>query len=314
VSDGGEEAPVWSLQSGIDADTWPEEAKDAVADLRQGTLVAAPPLSYAASAQFPIHSTSRAWAQSDKAEGGVVNVASADKRPPWGLIVTQTCDLVEEGRPKRPWVQVSPVYEWFANSGERSLVLNGRGFDYLVPITGLAPKEGAIWVADLRLLIPVEKGWLVGRETCAGFADEAGYARLASQLSSRFSRAAFATVVVDSLLRTASQLFVALAERYEGKDSIVEVGLALGRSALEPSNAQFVFLMDGQEPPPGLEAHIIDWWQPISEQARGVGLEVLAPRMVSIDELSAREYRSLYLLDASSFSPDDEEPAGAQTR
>jgi hypothetical protein len=66
-------------------------------------------------------------------------------------------------------------------------------------------------------------------------------------------------------------------------------------------------MLDG-ELMPDLRAQIIDWWQPVAEQARGDGLELLAPRFVSLDEISAREYRSLDVLDASSLSPDDEEP------
>jgi len=145
-----------------------------------------PPFIYAASADHAIHAVTRAWAASPSSQSGAVNVVSAEGRPPYGLIVTQTCDLVEEGKPKRPWVQIAPVYLLFANSGDRTKIQQGRGFDYLVPITGLTPPEGALWVADLRVLIPAEKGWLVGRETLAAFDDEAGYDRLAQQLGHRF--------------------------------------------------------------------------------------------------------------------------------
>jgi hypothetical protein len=311
VSNGGEEAPAWSLQAGIDPELWPEEARDATAGLRQGTLVASPPLTYAASADYPIHAITRAWASSSSANTGVVNVVSAEGRARWGLIVTQTCDLVEEGKPKRPWVHVSPVYELYASAGDRTRILQARGFDYLVPVTALEPAAGALWVADLRLLMPVEKGCLVGRETREAFTEEAEYQRLARQLAHRFARPAFATIVVERILRPAGKLFADIIERYEGNDPIAEVGLALGRSPLEPVNAQLVFLLDG-EAGSELHAQIIDWWQSVAEQARAEGLEIIAPRFVSLDDLSAREYRSLYLLDASSLSPEPEDPPDAE--
>jgi hypothetical protein len=307
VSGGGDEAPAWSLQTGIDAQAWPEAARDATGGLRQGTLVPSPPLVYAASAKYPVHDITRAWARSASAASGAVNVVAAVKRPPWGLIVTQTCDLVEEGKPKRPWIQIAPVYELYANAGDRARILQRRGFDYLVPVTALEPADGALWVADLRLLVAVEKGWLVGRETRDGFGEQAGFDRLAAQLGRLFSRTAHATVVGRRILRPIYELLHDIAERYEGHDPIVEVGLALGRSRLEPVNAQLVFMLDG-ELSGELRGQIIDWWQPVAEQARADGLEVLAPRFVCIDELSAREYRSLDLLDASALSPDDEEP------
>lgn len=310
MSDGGEEAPTWSLQAGIEPQSWPEAAREAIAGLRQGTLVASPPLTYAASAEHPIHAITRGWAASPSAQSGVVNVVSSERRPPYGLIVTQTCDLVEEGTPKRPWVQIASVYLLFANRGDRKRIEQGRAFDYLVPINALTPPEGALWVADLRLLVPVEKGWLVARETLPAFTNEAGYDRLAQQLGRRFARTAYATVIGKRVLGPAYDLLRDIVDRYEGRDPIAEVGLALGRSRVEPVNAQLVFMLDG-ELSLGLRAQVIDWWRPLAEQARADDLEFLAPRFVSLDELTAREYRGLDLLDASSLSPASEEPPDA---
>lgn len=104
-------------------------------------------------------------------------------------------------------------------------------------------------------------------------------------------------------------MFSDIIERYEGQDPIVEVGLALGRSRLDPVNAEIVFMLDG-ELTPQLRAQIVEWWQPLSEAAHVDGLELLAPRFVSLDELTAREYRALDLLDAASLSPDTEESPG----
>ena len=213
---------------------------------------------------------------------------------------------MEEGRPKRPWVQIAPVYPLFASNGDRTRIRQGRGFDYLVPITALVPPDGALWVGDLRLFVVAEKGWLVGREMLAAFADEAGYDRLGQQLGRRFARTAYATVIVEHILRPAHELFSGIIERYEGRDPIVEVGLALGRSRLQPVNAQLVFMLDG-ELSSELRAQIVEWWQPLSEAARADGLELLAPRFVSLDDLTAREYRELDVLDASSLSPEPEQ-------
>jgi hypothetical protein len=307
VTDRGDDAPSWSLQYGIDPDGWPESARVATADLRQGTLVQSPPFVYAASADHPIHAVTKAWSTSSKAETGVVNVLLPEQRAPYGLVVTQTCDLVEEGKPKRPWMLIAPVYVLYASSGDRRRVLDGRAFDYLVPVTALEHPEGGIWVADLRLLVPVEKGWLVGRPVVDGLADEAHFRRLADQLGRRFSRPAFAANVVAHVLRPSYELWRDIGERYEGADPIVDVGLALGRSPLDPVNAQLVFLLDA-DIPAEMRAQIIDWWQPLSERARADGLEFLTPRFARLDALTALEYRQLYILDAAALSPRDEEP------
>lgn len=307
MTDRGDDAPNWSLQYGIDPDGWPETARAATAGLRQGSLVESPPLVYAADAEHPIYAVTKAWAISPHAESGAVNVLGTERRPPYGLIVTQTCDIVEEGKPKRPWVLIAPVYFLPASAGDQRRILAGRAFDYLVPVTALSSPDGGLWVADLRLLVPVEKGWLVGRTITDGLATEDDFRRLATQLGKRFSRPAYATRVVDYVLRPSHTLWEEIIERYEGEDPIVDVGLELGRSPLDPVNAQLVFLLD-EDIPSDLRAHIVDWWQPLSETARAGGLEFLAPRFVRLDQLSALEYRKLDILDAAALSPGDEEP------
>lgn len=296
----------WSLQDGIDPESWPAAAREATAGLRQGTLVQSPPLVYAASAEHPIHDTSKAWSTSSKADSGVVNVLPEEERPPYGLIITQTCDLVEEGRPKRPWVLIAPVYALFANAGDRSRIVRGRGFDYLVAITSLEAPAGGLWVADLRLLVTVEKGWLVGREIIDGFVSEGEFQSLAARLAKRFARPAYAQSIVDYVLKPSYQLWGQILERYGGDDPIVDVGMQLGRSPLDPVNVQLVFLLDG-DISAELRAQIVDWWQPLSESAREAGLEFITPRFVRMDELTAREYRNLDILDAAALSPEEEE-------
>ncbi|UUY05397.1 hypothetical protein LRS13_07705 [Svornostia abyssi] len=294
----------WSLQDGIDPQEWPERAREAMHALRQGSVVESPPFVFAASPEFPIHSVTKAWAKSDKAASGVVNVINESLRPQYGLIVTQTCDLVEEGSPKRPWLQLAPVYVFRGDKGQQNMIRSGRGFVYLCYLDGLPAVEGGIWVADLRILIPVEKGWMVDRNVVPAFADEAGYERLAGVLAARFARKAFATVVNDHLVRPVVELLREIAAEYGGSDPIDEVALALGRSRLDPTNAQLVFFL-GAELGDDLRARILEWWEPVAAVLREHGIETLMPRFSSLDEMTAREFRTLDLLDASAFSPAD---------
>lgn len=305
-SDEEDEVP-WSLQEGIDGDSWPAAARAAAAGLRQGSLVKSPPFVYAANAAHPIHDTSKAWSASSKADTGVVNVLQEKQRPPFGLIVTQTCDLVEEGRPKRPWVLIAPVYILSASPGDCRRIAQGRGFDYLVAISALDAPDVGIWVADLRLMMAVEKGWLVEQTAIDGFVAEEEFRSLAARLARRFARPAYAQSVVDHVLKPSYQLWGEILEKYGGSDPIVDVGMRLGRSPLDPVNVELVFLLDA-DISADLRAQIVDWWQPLAEGARGAGLEFLAPRFARLDELTAREYRGLDILDAAALSPADEEP------
>jgi hypothetical protein len=184
------------------------------------------------------------------------------------------------------------------------MITSGRGFPYLTAVSALSQPEHSVWVADLRLFIPVEKGWLVGCETGPAFTEEWEYDRFADRVASRFARRAFATAIVDHVIGPTLDLLRGIAADFEGLDPIVEVGLATGRSRLDPTNAQLVFMLDA-ELPDDLRARIVDWWEPTAEAARAAGIETLMPRFVGLDQLSAAEYRTLDLLDAAALSPQD---------
>ncbi len=298
----------WSLQAGIDSAAWPEAVRAATRDIRQGVLIERPPLVYAANAEYPVHEITRRWAASSRASSGAVNITAVDKRPPYGLVVTQTCDLVEEGRPKRPWLQVAPVYFQRLSRGDKRRILQGRAFDYLCPVTSLDTIEEGLWVADLRILIAIEKGVLVDLEAFPAFAEQTEYDRLSNQLSRRFSRPAYPRRINDYLIRPVQSMLLELAERYVGADPISDVGLALGRSRLDPDNAQVVFLLHGPIENE-LRTFLVDWWAPVAAHAENAGLTVLPPWFVNETDLSAKEYRRLDWLNADSLSPEDEQVA-----
>jgi hypothetical protein len=57
------------------------------------------------------------------------------------------------------------------------------------------------WVADLRIEVPLEKGWLVGREPRPGFATLAEYRTLASRLAVRRGRPALSGPLTEQVVR-----------------------------------------------------------------------------------------------------------------
>jgi hypothetical protein len=87
-------------------------------------------------------------------------------------------------------------------------------------------------------------------------------------------------------------------------DPIIEVGLRVGRSRLQPTNAQLVFLLESPIAD-DLRNLIIDWWAERRDTAHQDGLEILQPSFELIDRLPASEYRRLDLVDISAFSPDE---------
>lgn len=138
-------------------DEWPREVVEAAARFQQGDLISEPPLAYAASLKQAVWALTRQEADENEDDDDAVhlNLDPADL-PPYGIVVSQTCDIGETGRRGvQPWIEVCPVYDRAADD---------QPPEYLIPLDGIEAPEGHMWVADLRLTVPLEKGLLVGRE------------------------------------------------------------------------------------------------------------------------------------------------------
>ena len=191
------------IDQGLPVD-WPSAAQDAVSQFRQGDLVEAPPFFYAADGACPI------WALTAKrVQDGVdasFPVLSEEQAPPYGIITTQSCDLTEQPpagktrRPCRPWFQIAPVSpaERF-DDYQVKCVVEKSWYQYLVPLT--PPGLEGLWLADLRIEMPIEKGWLVGRDPIRAFSDLADYRAFSSRLRLLKSRAASEGDVSDQMIQ-----------------------------------------------------------------------------------------------------------------
>jgi hypothetical protein len=144
--------------------------------------------------------------------------------------------------------------------GQRRLIERERGFDYLCPVPGLDSDDDRLWVPDLRLLIAVEKRWLVDAATADGFPDIVSRDRLARQLARLFSRPAYPTSLGQKLIHPLAVLLEEITQSYDGDDPIAEVALALGRSRDDSTTAQVVFMLDG-DCDVALEERILAWGQ-----------------------------------------------------
>jgi hypothetical protein len=116
----------------------------------------------------------------------------------YGIITTQTCDLCEEGIPAQPCFQASPVHRLSDEFADRTVPA------YLVRLDPPDLPPG-VWVADLRIEVPIEKTFLVGRHPLAAFPDEDGYLKFAATLGRRRDRAALGAGIIDAVAKTLRQ-------------------------------------------------------------------------------------------------------------
>lgn len=284
------------------AEGWPDGVLDALRAFRQGDVVANPPFAYHTDPGAPIWEESRRLAEElrrtgEPLEPEVVHFPET-MAPPYGLIVTQTCDLVEEESlvPAWPWAQVVPVYDMDAdlNSGEKRMLQRGRGWRRLLHVSLLVP---GFYVADFRISFPIEKGWLASQTPIDGFGTEEMRERVGERVAHFAGRPAFAGTFVATVQRPLSDALRDLRredpELYGEIDRLVpELGVRLD-SRLTPTTAQVVVICE--EPLQDRERQWwTSWWDGRRAGAADAGITLQAIDFRVLDEsFSAAEYRSL---------------------
>jgi hypothetical protein len=233
----------------------------------------------------------------------------------YGLITTQTCDIGEEDSkaPSRPWVHVAPVYDGLEeregsctlDGGQRKLIARGR-VQHFLHLPGLAD---GFWVADLRLLLPFDKGWLHGRQPIDPFQDERARHEVGRRLAYLHRRPAFdphfVRVVQQPLMQALNALGKSDAEQYEVLFSeVVEIGVHTD-SNIAMTFAEVWALCDG-EPSEATREWLCAQWDEWRGNAADVGLTLLPLRIESLEALSAAQYRSLTTVPLANISPSAE--------
>jgi len=253
---------------------WPEPVPPAVEPFLQGHLIAQPPLFYAADLRHPIWRTTRLVADDtpDADRGEDFVDLTPEDRPAYGIITTQSCDLSEERPdPRQPWLAVAPVYA----------VPDGSPLRDREYIFELAPPEldGEIWVADLRIELPLEKGLLVGRSPIEAFPDEDGYTAFANFLARRRGRPALASIFHEVLGTTTRRIkgernaHRTLARR--ARQNVYKLMLAIeDGTRLEPVAARLYVVTDGP-PTEDARAWFDLWWNQARTVAEAHGLQLL---------------------------------------
>ncbi len=294
--------PDWDVDDGVDPARWTADVRRATAAIRQGHLVKDPPFVYFADSRYPLFDLTAAWAAGKPDTQGSV-VATTGNRPPYGIVTTQDCDLVEEGRPKRPWAQISPVYFRPSNKGEATGIRSGFHFNYLTWIDSLPDDANGVWVADLRISVPVDKGWFVGRDTWPAFADPTRLTNFRGRLGRLLSRPAYPQSVVDLLLKPLNKYLEQLAATFDLTE-IDEIGLELGHDRGDADTARLLMLCRAPASV-DLQTALKGWWESSFGQDQPQALTILPPEFALYSRLDTLRYRTLLLLDLSAFSPDD---------
>jgi hypothetical protein len=285
---------------------WPDAVREAVTHFRQGDLIERPPLFYAANGAHAVWALTR---ESGSSTGGIeiLELDSADV-PPYGIITTQTCDVVEETpKPKQPWIQVAPVYDAGSHLSydQQKLIMQDRVV-HLVHLTGSALQSG-FWVADLRIELPLEKSLLVGQSAVPGFSDEVGYQKLARRLAGRRSRPAFAPEIGSTITGPLKQQLDALSKskRADLLDPVMELRVAVDGTCMNPRAIGLIIVVKEGIATHKTEVFFNDWWTQAGVLSSQANLVLLANRFTTLRAMSALDYVDSFPLDFSYLSPDE---------
>ena len=290
-------------------DEWPTDVLEQVAAFRQGDLVAKLPMFYWADPGAPVFERTRDY------EGKLPGIVEMQEG--WyfdyGMITTQTCDLADEGngKPRFAWAQVCPVYnakdphptdpaKHVLDGGTRKLILEGRDQHRMaVPVPG-----DGLWVADFRLEVPVERGWLAAQERIVVFSNDADRWEVGRRLAWLRARPAFDSRFVRSVQKPLVSALRVLAtadpSRYQlMHGEIAEVGV-VSASHAEMTDVIVTVLYDS------LSAATKEWWlgqwEIWAELAEAEGLNLLPLEFADLGALSAAEYRRMTRLPLAHIS------------
>ncbi|HEV2769290.1 MAG TPA: hypothetical protein VGV40_03810 [Solirubrobacteraceae bacterium] len=261
------------IQEGL-GPPWPEPIREALEPFRQGHLIERPPLFWAADLCYSIYKTTAAVADTvpEQERGEDFVEVAEDDRPPYGIITSQSCDLAEErSDPQKPWISVAPVY---ALAAEDPLL--GRDFIFALDLS--APGD-QVWVADLRIEVPLEKSLLVGREPIEAFAAEPRAVAFGRWLAMRRGRPALASVVHEIIgatideIRRESNSQRKIARR--ARPNVYRLMLAIEEGErMDPHAIKLYIVTDGQASEDARSLFDELWWSRARLVAAQKGLQL----------------------------------------
>lgn len=289
-------------------DEWPPGVLDHLRRFEQGHLVRNLPFFYFTDPKHPV------YAGRSGASDTVEELVWDAEEFPYGMIATQTCDLREEdsNRPKQPWFHCCPVYriddpDRGLPQGQAGLVKKGH-LQHFVWVPDI-PEPAGVWAADLRLLVPIEKSWLLKQEPIEGFAEEAERLLIGRRLALIYSRPAFDPALVTSVSGPAVAALRKLAKHDvdlygEIADSVYAIGVRSDRLAEMTLESVEIVLLCWREP--SIEAK--QFWDACSEEWSQIALRStdhrLRPlRLVLLDETSAADLLKLHVVPLTGLTP-----------
>ena len=171
-----------------------------------------------------------------------------------------------------------------------------------------AEPEG-VWAADLRLLVPMEKSWLLRQDPIGGSPDESGRLLIGQRLALIHSRPAFDPALVQSVSGPAVQALRKLVKENTGlyaevADAAYAIGVRSDRLADMTLESVEIALLCWRELSP--DAH--RFWEVCLEEWSGITLRSADHRLRPLqfrmlDDMTAADLLRLQVVPLTGLTP-----------
>ena len=273
------------------SDAWPPEVVTAMRLFVQGDLIESPPVFFSGASKYAVTSFVRTTGDPNEVEE--LFDIDFDSRPPYGLLTTETCDIVEEtDRPRQPFVLVAPVYNLAGRIDARSEgLLSSNRIGYMRYLGDQAMPPG-FWVADLRLEVPIEKSCLVGRTPIRPLVNESDRLLLAQFLAARRDRPVLGEKVHKGVIRPLRRWVEKMndSKRELTLAGIADVRLGIAGARSGPDGVGLILVAEGSTVADETRTIWDNRWPYMKRAAHDADLILLETEYSSLDKLSARRY------------------------
>jgi hypothetical protein len=272
------------------APEWPKQVIDAVEDLRQGDVIPWPAdTAYVTTDQHVLYGEP---VPETALSTGAQFAVALEPAPELAVITTQTCDIDEQGLPRRkPWIQYAPLAE--ASDAPR------RGLSTW-PLDGPELPDGD-WYADLRIEGCAEKNVLVGLSLIRGFSSEEKADAFGRHLGHLRARPALANHLVETVTEHLRQFRKAATngQRKAMRREFVEVRLDITDGSRMKPHAVRLVVLHKAVPTDAMKAWFDEWYDTARPDAAAVGIELHAVHHLDASRLEYVAVKDLIVLDLS---------------
>jgi hypothetical protein len=221
----------------------------------------------------------------------MIELAEED-RPPYGIITTETCDLLEEDRERkiRPWFQVSPVLDLSHLDDNRKSGIENLRHTYLARLTGPNFIDG-FYVADLRISVPVEKSALVGRIALPGFATEEEERAFSMQIGEMSTRPIW-PVSVQEVIVGGLKAFFRKKSRKTALRALMLTDLRLAVSGTDQNPIAALLVYVSPEHERDARTLFEAYWAGLQDASATAGITLMPVRYGTDDSFTSGDLRS----------------------